>query len=255
MESNQFGKKIFFLYPHSVIQTDLIHTFIANEYEVYTLKDYLKVKQVLKKHKNSILFINIDDVLKEDQWFDYVKSIVNNEDFKDVQVGILTYNENEELARKYLIDITVPCGFIQLKLGRDESSKIILKTLAVNNGKGKRKYVRATSSNHTKATFNVTIGADLSTGHINDISSVGMSVVFDNDIGFKKNALLRNMQLKLNGKLVLLDTIVFGSRDIEDNKRLYVLMFTNEMLEDSKYKIHEYIRMTLQANLDKEIYG
>jgi len=64
----------------------------------------------------------------------------------------------------------------------------------------------------------------LFTGYISDISSVGMSIVFDNDIGFKKNALLRNMQLKLNGKLVLLDAIVFGSRDIEKNKRLYVLI-------------------------------
>ncbi|OQY36358.1 MAG: hypothetical protein B6229_10310 [Spirochaetaceae bacterium 4572_7] len=63
MKSNQFGKKIFFLYPHSVIKTDLIHSFIENEYEVYTIKDYLKVKPILKKFNDSIIFINIDDVI------------------------------------------------------------------------------------------------------------------------------------------------------------------------------------------------
>lgn len=253
MSNNQFGKKVFFLYPHSVIKSDLIHDFVQNEYEVYTLKDYKKVKLLLKKYKDSILFINIDDVLNETEWYEFVESIVKSKDYEGVQVGILTYNENEDLAKKYLIDLAVPCGFIQLKLGKEQSRSIILKSLEVNESKGQRKYVRATSSNTQKSTFNVQVGADYRTGYVNDISSVGMSCVFNEEVGLTKNAILRKIQLKLNGKLVLVDAIVFGSRKLENNQLVYVLMFTNNITDDNKSKIHAYISATLQVNMDKEI--
>ncbi len=254
---NQFGKKIFFLYPHSVIKSDLIHEFIENEFEVYTLKDYKKVKLILKKYSNSLLFINIDDVLNEQEWYDYVSSITTNPDFSGIQVGILTYNENTGLSEKYLMDLTIPCGFIQLKLGKEDSRAIILKTLEVNESKGDRKYIRATSTNSLKSTFNVQIMNDLKTGVINDISSVGMSCFFDTEIELTKNAFLPKMQLKLNGMLILVDSIVFGSRKIDD-KMLMVIMFTNSITDDSKSKIHKYIGEVLQSNIENElneIYG
>lgn len=253
MSSNQFGKKVFFLYPHSVIKSDLLHDFIQNEYEVYTLKDYKKVKLILKKYKDSIIFINIDDVLSETEWYEFVSSIVENDEFKGVQVGILTYNENEDLSKKYLIDLSVSAGFIQLKLGKEQSRNIILKTLEANESKGQRKYVRATSPNSKKSTFNVQVGTDLRTGYVNDISSVGMSCVFQEEVGLTKNAILRKIQLKLNGKLVLVDAIVFGSRKMENGKLVYVLMFTNNITDDNKSKIHAYIGDTIQSNMDKEI--
>ncbi|QEN05984.1 PilZ domain-containing protein [Thiospirochaeta perfilievii] len=253
MSSNQFGKKVFFLYPHSVIQQDVFHDLISSEYEIYKLVDYRKVKLLLKKYNDSIIFINIDENLTEQEWFDYVQSISTNEDLKGVQIGILTYNENHDLAEKYLMDLSITCGFIQLKLGKEESKQIILKTLEVNECKGKRKYIRATSTNKSKSTFNVQIAGQLNTGTIHDISSVGMSCIFDEDVELSKNALLRKMQLKLNGKLILVDGIVFGSRDISDKERLVVIMFTNSMSDDSKNKIHGYIGDILQSNIEKEV--
>lgn len=250
---SKFGKKVFFLYPHSVIESDLIHDFIHNEYEVYTLKDYKKVKLLLKKYSDSILFINIDEVLNEAEWQEFVQSITKNEKYKGTQVGILTYNENEELAKKYLIDLAVQCGFIQLKLGKDQSRNIILRTLEANESKGQRKYVRATSVNTKRSTFNVKIGSELREGYVNDISSVGMSCVFEDNVNISKNTILRNMQLKLNGKLILADGIVFGSRPLNEKKLTYVVMFTNSVTEDSKIKIHAFIGDTLQANMNKEI--
>ncbi|MGL1892562.1 MAG: hypothetical protein OCD02_13110 [Spirochaetaceae bacterium] len=253
MNDNQLGKKVFFLYPHSVIQSDLLHDFISNEYEVYILKDHMKVKLLLKKYKDSIVFINIDEYLGEKEWFDYTKSIVSNPQYNGVQVGILSYNENEELARHYLMDLSVTCGFIQLKLGKFDSKDIILKTLNANESKGKRKYIRATSNNVKKSTFNVKIGNELLTGIINDISCVGMSCIFDSHVELAKNALLRKMQLKLNGKLILVDSIVFGSRQLPNDVLLMVIMFTNNITEDSKSKIHQYIGEIIQENIEKEI--
>lgn len=253
METTSFGKKVFFLYPHSVIESDLIDDLIRNEYEVYTLKDYKKVKLLLKKYHDSILFINIDEVLDEREWFEFSESIIKSEELKGVQIGIVTYNENEELAQKYLMELFVPCGFIQLKLGKDQSRDIILKTLEANESKGQRKYIRATSTNDNSATFNVNIKNEFYTGYINDISSVGMSCVFDTDITLMKNTMLRKIQLKLYGKLVLVDGIVFGSRKVDENKLLFVVMFTNSLSDDNKAKIHNYIGKTLQEQLITEI--
>ena len=69
----------------------------------------------------------------------------------------------------------------------------------------------------------------------------------------KKNALLRNIQLKLNGKLVLVDGIIFGSRKDNAGHLLYVVMFTNGTSESNKIKIHTFIRESLQERIDKEI--
>ena len=151
------------------------------------------------------------------------------------------------------MDIGVTCGFIQLKLGKEESKQIILKTLDANESKGKRKYIRATSNNILKSTFNVQIGSELKTGKVHDISSAGMSCIFDEEITLAKNGILRKMQLKLNGKLVLIDGIVFGSRALSETEMLMVIMFTNNVTDDSKSKIHKYIGEVLQSNIDKEI--
>lgn len=258
MRYNQFGKKVFFLYPHSVIESDLLHDFIKNEYEIYTLKDHRKVKLLLKKYEDSILFINIDEHLNEQEWYEYVESITESDEYKGVQIGILTYNENTDLQQKYLLELSVTCGFIQLKLGKEDSKNIILKTLEANESKGKRKYIRATSTNSRRSTFNFKLGTELKTGIVNDISSVGMSCLFNEPIELKKNALLPKMQLKLNGRLILVDGIVFGSRKISNKETLFVIMFTNSIKEDSKAKIHKYIGEVIQENMDlevKEIYG
>lgn len=253
MTDNNFGKKVFFLYPHSVIASDLVDELIRYEYEVYTLKDYRKVKLLLKKYTNSILFINIDEVLDEREWFEFTESIVNGPEFAGTQVGIVTYNENESLAQKYLMELFVPCGFIQLKLGKDQSRNIILKTLEVNECKGQRKYIRATSRNRSTATFNVNIQNELLTGYVNDISSVGMSCVFDSNTVLRKNAILRKVQLKLHGKLILVDGIVFGSRKLDEDTILFVVMFTNSLSDDNKSKIHKFIGQTMQEEIESEI--
>lgn len=253
MNISQFGKKIFFLYPHSVIASDVLHDLIRNEYEVYILKDHQKVKSLLKKYNDSILYINIDENLSEQEWIEFVNSIVNDENLKNIQIGVLTYNENEKLAEKYLIDLSITGGFIRLTLGKAKSKSIILKTLDVNESKGKRKYIRATSNGKLNSTFNVEIASEMVNGKINDISSAGMSCIFDNPINLNKNTLLRNIQLKLNGKLLLLDAIIFGSREISDDVKIMVMLFTNNITEGSKSKIHEYIGKVLQSNIETEI--
>ena len=117
MSETTDGRKVFFLYPQSVIQEELISFLLKNEYEVYFLKDHRKATRIFKRFNNSICFINIEEGLKEADWIEYIESLKSDPDINGLQLGILSYNNDPALMQKYLMDIGVECGFIQLKLG------------------------------------------------------------------------------------------------------------------------------------------
>ncbi len=73
------GRKVFFLYPHSVIQNDMITILINHEYEVYTVNDHEKMLKIAKYFPESILFINIDNKLSEQSAATILKMLMVNE--------------------------------------------------------------------------------------------------------------------------------------------------------------------------------
>lgn len=46
MITDALGKKVFFVYPHSVIQNELIQDLIDREYEVYFINDHNKIQSI-----------------------------------------------------------------------------------------------------------------------------------------------------------------------------------------------------------------
>lgn len=244
-----YGRKVFFLYPHSVIETDIVEQIIDNEYEVYFLKDHLKAIRLLKRFRDSILFINIDQELREGEWETYVRSLMSNEQTESVRIGILTYNEDPSLARKYLMDLEVPCGFTRLKLGVAESTRIILTSLHANEAKGRRKFVRASTNGSDRATFNVKVGDSTLHGRLFDISVAGMAVTFDRQIDLPIKTVLQDMQLKLWGTLVRVHGVVTATRSAEGGG--YLVMFGNRLSKLARQKIHTFVHRWLQHEMDE----
>ena len=126
------AKKVFFLHPHSVIQQELVRELVSYEYAVYLVSDHKKFRSVVKEFSEPIVFINIDDEMDAEGWNDYISDMMESED-NSAMIGVLTYNEDKELAKTYLMDLMIPCGYIKLKLGLEQSRQIILKTLERNN--------------------------------------------------------------------------------------------------------------------------
>jgi len=247
---NGTGKKVFFLYPHSVIQEDLIEHIVQNEFEVYLINNHERLIPVLKKYSSSILFINIDIRLKEPEWEQYIRRIMNNPETKDVQIGILTYNDDKTLAQKYLMDLMIGGGYIQLKLGLKESTRIILKTLIANEARGKRRFVRANCPGNIMSEFNVEIHEKMCTGYIKDISSVGMACYFNDYVELPAKTVLERMQLKLKRRIVMVNGIIAGKRD-DKNGTVYVILFTQYISTDAKQKITGFVYKTLQSEMNK----
>ena len=248
MNEASSGKKVFFLYPQSVIQDELISFLLRDEYEVYFLNDHLKASRVLKRFSNSICFINIDDGLKEAEWEQYIKDLRSDSEIKGLQIGILSYNNNPGLMQKYLMDIAVECGFVQLKLGIKQSTNIILKVLEANEAKGRRKFVRANCENDPRVILNFSYKDLIFEGEIIDISSVGLACEFKQTIPVDNKTVLQKIQLNLRGSLIQVDGLILSRRF--DNERILVIVFNPRPKEKELDKIHIFIHKTLQKTID-----
>ncbi|MCL2706252.1 MAG: PilZ domain-containing protein [Spirochaetaceae bacterium] len=248
LNSNPFlGKKVFFLYPHSVLQKEILSILVANEYEVYLINDHKKLVKIIEYFPNSIAFINIDEVLSVDAWGDYIKIIMNNEKTKTTQTGVVTYNTNRELAKKFLMELMIPCGFIILNLGIDKSLPILLKMLTANEAKGRRKHIRAIASEHENTKFNVNINKTVLAGRILDISIAGMAVRLDSDVELTPKVEIQDIQVILKGIICRVSGTVAGAR--QDDKRCYIFLFT-QVDDKAKVKIHSYIHKRLHDIMD-----
>ncbi len=248
MDESPNGKKVFFLYPQSVIQDELIAFLLRNEYEVYFLNDHLKASRIFKRFTNSICFINIDNGLKEPEWEQYIKDLRSDSEIKGLQIGILSYNNNPVLMQKYLMDIAVECGFVQLKLGIKQSTDIILKVLEANEAKGRRKFVRADCTKDSRAVLNFSYKDSFFEGKIIDISSVGLACEFNQTIPIDNKTILHKIQLNLRGSLIQVDGLILSRRF--DSERILVIVFNPRPKEKELDKIHIFIHKTLQKNID-----
>ena len=242
------GRKVFLLHPHSVIKDEMLDVLIMAGYETYTIFDEARARKMLAKFPDSIMFINIDEGLKESEWEAYVKTIQGSPETKESRLGIMSYNQDMDLMQKYLMKLEIPCGYVQLKLGLKESTKIMLGALEANEARGQRKCIRAVCQDDLGSTLNFKDGTVIYHGDIQDISASGLAVKFDKFAAMPGNSVLHDVQLKLRGGLVMTDMVLMGQR--QDNKNIYVLLFDNKLTIDNKLVIHRYIKQCLQRYVD-----
>ena len=241
------GRRVFLVNPPSVVGEQLLAALLKAEYEVYVISDPRRALKAFAEYKDSIVFVNIDSDLSETEWKEYVRDLIAGSAGSDLRVGILSYNPDPELADAYLMQIGVQCGFVQLKLGANESTEIMLKALEANEARGRRKYVRARCGDDHRVSLNVDVNGRLYDGSILDISSVGMAVSFADATRFQAKTLLQGIQLRLRAVLVRLDGVVLGNRD--DDENVLVVIFKHSRDGKSKRQIRDYIHLALQDSI------
>lgn len=248
---SELGKKVFFLYPPSVVSEELVWEIVRNEYEVYMLKDHARLRKLLPRYNDAIVFINIDAGQGEESWAAYVRDLSSDPSTSNVRIGILTYNKNEELARKYLMELGVQAGFVTLSLGLEESTEIVLKMLEANEARGRRRYVRVQIDDPSRATFNVRVDGILRDGRIRDLSSVGMAAYFEPDQQVAVGSYLTDMQLRLRGQAVTVSGVVTGVRT--EGQNIHVIMFDPRQGAAFRSKIRHYVHRELSRSLQREL--
>jgi hypothetical protein len=244
------GKKVFFLCPTVVVQNRIISELVQQEFEVYIAKDKDKLKRVLTKYPDSIVLVDINEVMPENEWDVWITGLMEAPDTKSVSVGIMTPNDDEQIKRKYLQTIKVTCSYTVLGYDLDKAIAQIIAVLQTAGAKGRRKYIRAIiDRGETNATINMPLNGAFINGQIRDISVVGISCTLGGNPAISKNALCKDIQLRLQTNLLKVEGIFFGSR-IENEETIYVILFTQRINPDVRTKIRKYIQHNLQSKMD-----
>jgi hypothetical protein len=243
------GRKLFFLYPSALIQNQIIAELIQQEYEVYIVKDHVKLRRILKNFPNSIIFANIYEGLTEKEWEAWIAGVMGAPELAGISVGIVCSGDDENLKRKYLLTLKIQCGYTVLKSDLTVALKSLTEILMAADAKGRRKYLRADTSDETRVTVNFPLNGTFVNGRIKDISVVGFSCTFDDDPELTKNVLFQDIQIKLQTNLLKAEGIVFGFRT-EGETKIYVVLFTQRIDPSVRTRIRKYIQQNLQSKMD-----
>jgi len=251
-ENISLGRKIFFLHPSAIVQNQVIEELAQEEFEAYVAKDETKLRQALKKYPDSIVFANISEGMKESAWGEWIKSVMTTAETAGVDVGVLASTEDPNLRNKYTVQYKVRCGYTVMKSDFPALMKKLINILNSVNAKGRRKYVRALTSNETNTTVNFPMNGTFINGSIKDISTVGFSCTFAENHEIVKNSLFSDIQIRLQTQLLKAEGIVFGSRP-EGLDKVYVILFTPRTSPDVKTRIRKFIHSFLQSRMDSEL--
>jgi hypothetical protein len=243
------GRKIFFLNPLPPVQNIVIENLIQREYETYTVSDRVILRRQLKNFPGSLVFVDIDQIIGEKEWENWIREVMAAGDLEDVRLGILTANRNDALQNKYANMLHLPCGYTMIHRDLNITVAQIVNILNANNAKGRRKYLRTSVEKESQTMVNFPVGSQFVSGTIRDISTAGFSCSFIEDPDFPKNSSFSNVQIKLKHIILNVETVIFGFRTEGDGK-IYVSLFTERISPDTKVKIRKYIQGNLQARMD-----
>ena len=244
------GRKIFFLYPTQSIQNQIMTEMAQQEFEVYVSKNHTRLAQALKNYPNSIIYINVEEGMPLAEWREWIST--QRTALPDIELGVFSSNNDEKFKDKIINDLHITCGFFILKMDMTHTTGKLLDILNTKNVKGRRKYLRANTERETAATINMPFRDEFIKGVIKDISVVGISCSFEHDLDLKKNVLFKGIQIRLQSMLLNLEAVVFGSR-MDNNEKIYVMIFTQNISPEIRSKIRKYIQQNLQGKMDAEI--
>lgn len=251
--SDIIGKKIFFLFPSAVVQNRIIGELIQQEYEVYIAKNKDNLKRVLRQYPDSIIFVDVNEHMAENEWEMWIRGIMDAPDTKDVSIGIVTSNENDQAKQKYQTTLKVPCGYTVINYDLEKIIGHLISVLQEVGAKGRRKYIRAIIDRvESNTSVNLSIDGNYVNGRIKDISAVGISCTFENNLEIPKNTLLKDIQVRLQTHLLKAEGIVFGSR-MEGTEKTYVILFTQRIDPEVRAKIRKYIQQHMQNKMDSQL--
>jgi len=251
-DSELVGKKVFFLYPTAVVQNRIIDELVQQEYEIYIARDKDTLRRVLRKYPDSIVFIDVNEKLSEKEWEVWVRAVMEAPDTKNVSIGIVTAYDDAAIKQKYLNILKIKCGYTVLRFELDKAIKQIYDALNSVDAKGRRKYIRANTSQEANTTLNLPLNGSYIKGQIKDISVVGLSCSIEGNPDLPKNALFNDIQVKLHTTLLKVEGVVLGSR-MDGKDRIYVLIFSQRVDHDVRAKIRKFIQHNLQAKMDPEL--
>lgn len=225
-----------------------MHFLVTAQYEAAIVRDHRVIQAVLQRFLNSVVFFNIDSRLPPGALEQIVRVVVDGKDKHGADAGIVSYNENRDIARRYLMEIGVTCGFVTLNIGFEKSARIIIKALEAAEARGDRRFVRVQPP-PGKANLNININKRRTplSGNVLDISEAGTACYLAEQ--YPRGTVFQDIQLKLWGSLCRVSGTIAGKRETE-NGIVSVIMFDPITEAETRSKIYAFLKRVMQHEVD-----
>ena len=230
------GRKTFFVAPDtSLIPESYLEDYFALGYECYFVENdkririEKKVDVILSLFRDVIIFFNIDYNIPDFDWANYIKTIIDSYG-NNASIGILytkrqAKEEKLRLEHKYLYDMGVQCGCIQLEYQKKQNFELIEKILYANQAQGRRKNIRALCTN--ACTFTCNHNGAAHTGVLQDISLSHFSIISpDNNFKVQLYEKIADFHFNIRGFMFRSDAVLIMERPLE-YQSLMVFAFVN----------------------------
>lgn len=181
------GRKTFFITPDtSLIPESFLEDYFLLGYECYFVENDKKLSLdkkldiLISIFHDVIFFFNIDYTVGEINWPILIRELIERYS-NQASIGVLytkrqTQDEKARIEYKYLYELGLNCGCIQLEYQKKINFGIIEKILYANQAQGRRKNIRALC---TKAcTFSYKSDTAECSGVLQDISLSHFSIVY-----------------------------------------------------------------------------
>ncbi len=260
------GRKTFFILPDtSLMPESYLEEYFALGYECYyvpydkRVDIKKKVKVITSLFKDLIIFFNIDYNLPDHDWEDYIYDYIHEYD-NSSSVGIMyakrqTKQEKQVIERKYLYEMGIRCGCIQLEYQKTHNFDLIARLLFANQAQGRRKTIRAMCTSACTYTYTYGQFNDSITGVLQDISLSHFTILVNgSDLSIQLYEKIKDIHFNIRGFLFRSDAVLVMERPV-NGEMLYVFAFINsngtsgldsrtrELLGPSLYKL-----MTINCN-------
>lgn len=234
------GRKTFFILPDtSLMPESYLEDYFAIGYECYyvpfdkRVNIQKKVKVITSLFKDLIIFFNIDYNLNlpDFNWDDFIHDYIH-ENNNAASVGIMytkrqTKLEKQVLERKYLYEMGIRCGCIQLEYQKAQNFELIGKILYANQAQGRRKTIRALCSSACTYTYEYGPHKDSITGTLQDISLSHFTILVSGvGLEIKLYEKIADVHFNIRGFLFRSDAVLVMERPVNGDM-LYVFAFVN----------------------------
>lgn len=234
------GRKTFFILPDtSLMPESYLEDYFAIGYECYyvpfdkRVNIQKKVKVITSLFKDLIIFFNIDYNLNlpDFNWDDFIYDYIHEND-NAASVGIMytkrqTKLEKQVLERKYLYEMGIRCGCIQLEYQKAQNFELIGKILFANQAQGRRKTIRALCSSACTYTYEYGPYKDSVTGTLQDISLSHFTILVSGEgLEIKLYEKIPDIHFNIRGFLFRSDAVLVMERPVNGDM-LYVFAFVN----------------------------
>lgn len=216
------GRKTFFITPDtSLLPESFLEDYFALGYECYFIENdkkmplQKKLEILISIFHDVIFFFNIDYTQGDINWPALIRDITDRFT-NQASIGVVytkrqTQDEKARIEYKYLYELGLNCGCIQLEYQKKINFGIIEKMLFANQAQGRRKNIRALC---TKAcTFSYKSDATECSGVLQDISLSHFSFVYPKGIlNIQMYEKLADIHFNIRGFMFRSDAVLIMER-------------------------------------------